>query len=876
MSLPDRLATFFLIKEDEHYPTAYFLVLFLLIGAGLAIGRGSADALFFKRYGVEYLPVMYISFGILLSIISAIYAAFADRIAAEKFFVIIIVSTVALLLGCWFLISVLQWSNAYPLYYLVYEVASELLMMHALLYVNQNFETLQAKRLTPLIFAAAQSGKIIGGFVLTFASPVIGVQNFILIWAGLIFIALVLIIFRHRQSGVSPYFRSGKKGRKGLVYSIDQIKQGVQFAKRSMLLKYLSLALFFIVTGFYIVTYAVNSIYSETFGTEESLSTFFGLLTVVNGAIALLIQVFLTSKLLRTFGIKKINLVFPITTLTSYFFLILSFTFPMALIASFNKEVIMTAIRNPTRNLFFNALPDYMQGRARALSLAVVLPISLVITGGLLVFMQSLGESSIYLYLGLFSVFLYLYFSIKINSAYVSAILSTLRARVFIPEGVNAGSTELVNQLKMGVMQKDNDISVSYAKLLVKEYPDQVLQVVLERMRTADHALSDRLLKLIIEIDRQEIEEELWKILKDSDDHLKATIYFLLFNQKNTRAMADVENCVYSKNPRLCSVGIYGVFQYKLVALEQKANEALWALLENKDSKAILAGLQLLERRYLKEYGPVLKTLLRHHSTEIIKAALSVLYIWPVITSDTESVLLKNLLMYDDPEIRMLAVDCHIHLPADVVEDSVLIMLEDNHPRVRECAITVLRSVSGNPAGLLFGCIIKNQGTPRAQQSALSGLGLILPDVAIYKRIAEAKVEDALKCRAAINVLLGAKTLSLGPAMQLLQEILTERIQQFVDLSLAALEYVEDKTTINIIRAGLKSGDNRQIANACEVMHHLRNRHISRLLGQIYEGGKQKKKQSRFGDYKDVIQWCNRHQDPWVQVVAKEIMISKA
>ncbi len=875
MSLPDRLAKFFLVKEDEYYPTVYFLVLFLLIGAGLAIGRGSADTLFFKRYGVEYLPVMYISFGILLSIISAMYAAFADRIASEKFFVLIIVSTLTLLLGTWFLIRVLQWSYAYPLYYLVYEVVSELLLMHSLLYVNQNFETMQAKRITPLIFAAAQSGKIIGGFVLTFASPVIGIQNFILLWAALIFIALILIIIRHRNTGVSPYYRSGKKGRKGLAYSVDQISQGLQFVKRSRLLRFLSLALFFIVISFYIITYAVNSIYSETFNTEESLATFFGLLTVVNGVIALLIQAFLTSKLLRAFGIKKINLVFPVTTLSSYLFLILSFTFPVALFASFNKEVIMTALRNPVRNLFFNALPDYMQGRARALSLAVVLPVSLVITGGLLMFIQRLSESIIYLYVGLFSVLLYLYFSIKINSAYVSTILATLRARVFIPEGVNAGSTELVNQLKKGVMQENNDISVSYAKLLAKEYPDQILQVVLERMKTADHPLSDRLLKVIIEIDRQEIDKELWEILKDSDNHLKATIYFLLFNQKNTRAMADVESCVYSKNPRLCSVGIYGVYQYKLVALEPIAKETLRSLLENKNSNAVLAGLQLLEYCNLKEYAPVLKTLLEHDSQNVIKAVLRVLYIWPVITSDAESSLLKSLLLHADPKIRMLAVDCFIHLPAAVVEESVLIMLEDSHPRVRECAIEVLRAVSGNPAGLLFDCIIKNHGTPRAQQSALGGLRLILPDVALYKRIAEAKVEDALKCRAAVDVILGNKTLLSGAAMQLLRTILTERIQQYVDLSLAALEHVEDKSTIYIIRAGLKSGDNRQIANACEVMHHLKNRHISELLGQFFEGEiEKKKKQTRFKHFKDVMHWCSRHQDPWIQKVTKEIILT--
>ena len=75
-----------LIKDDERSATFYFMLLFLVLGFGTAIGRGTTDALFFKRYGIEYLPVMYIVLSVLLFIMSTVYAAYADRLPPERFF----------------------------------------------------------------------------------------------------------------------------------------------------------------------------------------------------------------------------------------------------------------------------------------------------------------------------------------------------------------------------------------------------------------------------------------------------------------------------------------------------------------------------------------------------------------------------------------------------------------------------------------------------------------------------------------------------------------------------------------------------------------------------------------------------------------------
>jgi ATP/ADP translocase len=349
-----------LIRDKEHGQVAYFFCVFFLIGCGMALGRGTADALFFKRYGIEYLPLMYVVVSLFLCMTSVAYAAFADRIPSERFFNILFVSLIALLLLNWALIAFSDTTLSYPFYFLVYEVASELLTVHAAHYLSQNFEILQVKRLSPLIMAGTQLGVIVGGIFLASTSHALGVQNFLLIWSLLLAASLVLISVRHKTHGASPYFRPRHTRADKLGQAVNEVQQGLKFIRSSNLLRALSFSLFFLVITFYVLCYSANRIYTDTFQSEESLTMFFGILTATTSSIALLLQIFVTNRLLRRFGARRVNLIFPVTSIFSYFALLVSFSFPSAVFASLNKDAIMTAFRNPVRNLFFNALPENM------------------------------------------------------------------------------------------------------------------------------------------------------------------------------------------------------------------------------------------------------------------------------------------------------------------------------------------------------------------------------------------------------------------------------------------------------------------------------------------------------------------------------------
>lgn len=876
-----RLGGFFLIKEDELPQVGYFLLFFFLIGAGLALGRGTTDALFFKRYGIQYLPVMYLILAGLLMTVTMVYAAFADRLPAERLFKVFLVSGFFLLLGHWALISFSVTEAAFPAYFLLYEVTSDLLVLHFSLYVNQNFETLQAKRLLPLVFGGAQLGTIAGGVFLALTAPLVGVPNILLIWSGLIVAALAAMLVHHRRHGVSPYFRPGRKSAGEFRQCIGQITHGLKFAKQSDLVRYSSLALFFTAIMFYILSYSVNRVYAETFTTEESLTAFFGILSAATSALALLIQIFLTNKLLHRFGVRTVNLIFPITSIVSYGLLILSFSLPAAIFASVNKDALMKAFRNPVRNLLFNALPNYMQGRARAMAAGLVLPVALALAGGILVLAQTYQVPIYFLLAGLGASLLYLYFNTKTNRAYVSGMISVLREKLFLPDQpldvmYKSAGDELLRELRRGVQQPDDEISVAYAKKLVALFFHHSAEIILPRHETAGHAARDQLIKLLMPFNPPPLADYLWKQLERADDHLKATILEWFFERRDERAVNLVETALASPNPRLAAVGIYGAYRFSLRRLYTGADRRWRELLTSGEMSDNAAGLELLARQPETRYQPQLLALLQHANARVRYMALDALTHWPETVIPELSAVLENLSRDPDAKVRCCCVTCYRLLPDAARVRLLQAAVEDTHAGVRQAAAGQISHENGRADTYLCEWILQNSGSTRAQEAALRVLLQHRPPRDVLERIALGKAEDARALALALGLLKGT-AMPRESALELMEYVLEERLRQTIDLSLQAIEHVENPAAIGSIRAGLQSGDRRCMANAAEAVRHLDNKKLAAVLGGLLDSvgpaGKMAADQThRFQDIKDMLSWCRAGKDPWLRSCAEHAM----
>ncbi len=74
-----RLFSLLQIRSGEIKMVALVASLFACIQAGQGIGANTADALFFLRFGVDYLPYMFMALGVLTSFIGLSYATGMGR-----------------------------------------------------------------------------------------------------------------------------------------------------------------------------------------------------------------------------------------------------------------------------------------------------------------------------------------------------------------------------------------------------------------------------------------------------------------------------------------------------------------------------------------------------------------------------------------------------------------------------------------------------------------------------------------------------------------------------------------------------------------------------------------------------------------------------
>ena len=773
----------------------------------------------------------------------------------------------------------------YPLYYVIYEVASELILIHAGLYLSQNLDMLQSKRLVPLIFGGSQAGVIVGGILLAALSPVIGVSNIVLIWGLVSIIAIALVFFWHKQQGMSPYYRSGSKRKITVRQTLGDAFQGVRFMRHSALLKMASYSLFFMVILFYVLIYSVNQIYTDTFRTEEQLSSFFGILVAVNSAIALLLQFFVANRVLRKFGVKTVNLFFPFTSVLSYLMLMVSFTLPAALLGSFNKDVVMTAFRNPVWSLMMNALPGNIQGRARAMTVAVVIPLALLLAGLILMGVKEL-ENPIYVVLvGLFSAMLYLFFSRRMNKVYVDEIVSHLKQKLALPDdeseaALRGADDEILKDLVRGIKHEDDQIFLAYARSLIKSFPDKATHIIVKRLPTAGAKVRDQVVRLLLPLKSEDLHWVLWKLADSADERFKATCYYSLIKLKNDSIWEKIPDLLEHSQARFRAVGVYGVYSFDIKDLLDQARQVWVGLLEDDDALANMFGMELLDTRACMQHNsrlspcdldikPAIKRLMQSDDVRGCLACLRVSRHIARCDLTWFASLLAQLKDHPERKVRIACLTSWMEFDANEARHGIEPALEDAHPQVRETAARLLNRLA------MFSTQAKNDrltaangSSPRAQSATLELLLAENPPKDLMTELVEAKITEVEQLSEASLIVRQTLANTGLSALNVLSMLLNERVTATVDLTLQALQGTEDAEAIEVIRLGMKCQTSYMKASACEALHGLENRHVGRTLASIIESPGHSKG-SYFDGLEQVLEWCIRRHDPWLNECAK-------
>jgi len=353
------------IHADESRMASLVIGVMLLTSAGFTLGSTGIGTLFLTRYGVEYLPYMYLPLGIISLVTSLGITALLGRVRRETLYTFIPVGMALLTIFAWLMLFS-PWKFIYPVLWLGKEVINSLVSLVVWGIASTVCDTRQSKRLFPLFNAGRILGAVIGGFGTGFLVNQIGTQNLLLIWAGVLLLAFALAraLLKERIPVEQP--RKTRRKQKQLTL-VQEIQKGFQFVRSSSLMKWVSIAaiLFSILYRCIDLPFA-ESATAQFAGNEKSLAGFLGLFEGLCTATAFLASTFIANRLYLRFGIMNAILALPIIYLIGFGSLAITSTFAIIIAFRFMQMLWMNGIADSAYQAMFNAVPPARRDQVRA------------------------------------------------------------------------------------------------------------------------------------------------------------------------------------------------------------------------------------------------------------------------------------------------------------------------------------------------------------------------------------------------------------------------------------------------------------------------------------------------------------------------------
>ena len=351
----------------------YFL-LTVMVGADW-VGKLGADALFVKRYGVQNVPWMYIITPIAMLAVSALIFFFIDRMRRRTMLLVYVLAVTLASVGIQYAISFNSIGNiVQPISYVFAHGVKETIYILFWVYAGNLYDSEQSRRLFPFFAGSVLVGKILGGIVGAAIAPIIHAENFIGAQAVGFFVCFIaLVLYRNLPEGGSGAVKD-KHRPQGIRATIRESTDGYRAVTSDPLLRTFGVGVFF----WYFLMQFANFLYllgldtssaAAASGTdrEDLFSQLYASVYTSSSLVALAIQSFITSGLLRRIGIAWVLFFLPLWYLITYAtatYWNLNIVTGIAL--QLGERIWIPALHRPASELVYSQVSSAIRPRARA------------------------------------------------------------------------------------------------------------------------------------------------------------------------------------------------------------------------------------------------------------------------------------------------------------------------------------------------------------------------------------------------------------------------------------------------------------------------------------------------------------------------------
>lgn len=348
------------LRPGEGFTTLASSLVFFLITTSHYLIKPVRNALFVERVGADNLPYVYIVTALVIGLLISWYARHVVDRLRPRWLIPVTYGFLAanLVLFSWLLryeslaisATFYIWGKLYP----VLIVSQFWLMMNAM------FEPRQARRLFGFVGAGGILGGIAGGLLAGATAEVVGTEDLLLASAVVITLSAAVAMYLHPKAAIvtRPAGTAGASGD-------EPVRSAARIVRESPHLRAISVILTLAIIVSTVVDWQLNKAVELFVPGADAKTAFFGrFFALLNGA-SLLVQVVLTSYVLKRFGMGIALLLLPLGLLTGAVGVLVHPSLWMAALAKGADGTLRYSLDQSTRELLFLPVPHALKARAK-------------------------------------------------------------------------------------------------------------------------------------------------------------------------------------------------------------------------------------------------------------------------------------------------------------------------------------------------------------------------------------------------------------------------------------------------------------------------------------------------------------------------------
>jgi len=673
------------IYEDEIGLFMWSMILLFLIRSSGIIFNNFAETAFLKRYGVEYLPIVYMLNSIATFIIMGVLAGIMARLPGARLLSYLLVFCGTSVAGLRFIIP-LGFDIIYPILFLLkaqYEILLGLLFWNL---ANDLFNTRQSKRLFPLITAGGVVGDIIGSFGTPIIARIISLDNLMLIYL------VTTVLGALTVKGLGSRFPSillvdketlaTKKG-KPRTGIIEEIKKIIPIMKESTLVRILILLTFLPNVIIPIMNYQFNFAINEQFATEGGLIAFFGYFRGSMNIISLFILMFV-GRAYGRLGLPVVLMFHPFNYVLAFLAFLLRFDIFSAIYARMSTNILRTTFNKPATAVLMGLFPESHRAVMRAFLRGTVVRIGLLISSGIILISENLFHPRYLSLVGIPLVSAWLITVIFLKKSYPKILLNLisedkLDLKAFEEKDMEQlfSGSEVGSRLTDAFLTSSGNRALWYARLLNSLRIKNLDKHILNALQQQEGAIRIGLLELLSPNAGKSAPALLANIAESekNPDVAAAAVKAANRLKPELSAMFDYEPLLHHQHPEIRAHSLIGLYQRS--PGEYDSTISFW--LNSNDVDQLKAGIIAAGNSGNHSYTERLKEILANHENEpVLPDIINGLH--KLETAQINDLLLP-FLSHKTEKIRQAALVA-IEINDDVLLKKVIAMLDDPYENI--------------------------------------------------------------------------------------------------------------------------------------------------------------------------------------------------